>query len=110
MANDEDFEPRPGRIRGGGKGKGGRKFLHRVIAAANLARGGAALPSRRSGFTGSRIGRGAGVGRALSVRNRYADFRQRTVIVTARPGTLSGTGFAADQRQEERRGGTERGR
>src|SRR3546814_3445461 len=69
MANDEDFEPRPGRIRGGGKGKGGRKFLHRVIAAANLARGGAALPSRRSGFTGSRIGRGAGVGRVLSVRS-----------------------------------------
>src|SRR3546814_8721844 len=97
MANDEDFEPRPGRIRGGGKGKGGRKFLHRVFAAANLARGGAALPSRRSGFTGSRIGRGAGVGRVLSVRDRYAAFRQRRVIVKARLVTLRGKGFDAAQ-------------
>jgi type IV secretory pathway VirD2 relaxase len=93
MANDEDFEPHLGRIRSGGKGRRARKFLHRVLAAANLARGGAPMPSRRSGFTGSRIGRGAGVGRVLSARDRYAAFRQRRVIVKARLVTLRGRGF-----------------
>ena len=37
MPNDEDFEPRLGRMRAGGSGKRARKFLHRVLAAANLA-------------------------------------------------------------------------
>ena len=84
MANDEDFEPRLGRMRAGGSGKRARKFLHRVLAAANLARGGASTGRGRSGFTGSRIGRGAGVGRVLVSRDRYAAFRQRRVIVKAR--------------------------
>lgn len=66
MANDESFEPRLGRMRAGGSGKRARKFLHRVLGAANLARGGAATGRGRSGFTGSRIGRGAGVAACLS--------------------------------------------
>ena len=93
MATDDDFEPRLGRMRSRGKGKQARKFLSRVLAAANLARGGAAGRSRKSGFTGSRIGRGAGVGRVLSARDRYAAFRQRRVIVKIRPVTLGGKGF-----------------
>lgn len=93
MATDDDFEPRLGRMRAKGKGKQGRKFLSRVLAAANLARGGAPGRSRKSGFTGSRIGRGAGVGRVLSARDRYAAFRQRRVIVKIRPVTLGGKGF-----------------
>ena len=84
MANDEEFEPWLGRMRAGGSGKRARKFLHRVLAAANLARGGAAIGRGRSGFTGSRIGRGAGVGRVLVSRDRFAAFRQRRVIVKAR--------------------------
>ena len=84
MPNDEDFEPRLGRMRAGGSGKRARKFLHRVLAAANLARGGAAIGRGRSGFTGSRIGRGAGVGRVLLARDRFAAFRQRRVVVKAR--------------------------
>ncbi|RQW40614.1 relaxase/mobilization nuclease RlxS [Novosphingobium sp. LASN5T] len=97
MTSDDDFEPRLGRMRVGGKGNGkrARKFLHCVLAAANLARGGAPLAARRSGFTGSRIGRGAGVGRVLSARDRYAAFRQRRVIVKARLITLKGKGFSA---------------
>lgn len=93
MASDDDFEPRLGRMRSRGKGKQARRFLSRVIAAANLARGGAPGRSRKSGYTGSRIGRGAGVGRVLSARDRYAAFRQRRVIVKIRPVTLGGKGF-----------------
>lgn len=93
MTGDDDFEPRLGRMRAGGKGRRARKFLHRVLAAANLARGGAPIAARRSGFTGSRIGRGAGVGRVLSARDRYAAFRQRRVIVKARLVTLRGRSF-----------------
>ena len=95
MAHDDDFEPRLGRMRAGGKGRQARKFLHRVLAATNLARGGVVLPGRRSGFTGSRIGRGAGVGRVLSARDRYAAFRQRRVLVKLSPVRLTGKGFGA---------------
>ena len=114
MTSDDDFEPRLGRMRAGGKGNGkrARKFLHRVLAAANLARGGAPLAARRSGFTGSRIGRGAGVGRVLSARDRYAAFRQRRVIVKARLITLKSKGFGAAQahlRYVERDGTTRDG-
>jgi type IV secretory pathway VirD2 relaxase len=112
MSDDEDFEPHLGRIRGGKKLRSPRKFLHRVIAAANLARGGALGRSRKSGFTGSRIGRGAGVGRVLSARERYAAFRQRRVIVKIRPVTLAGKGFAgakAHLRYVERDGTTRDG-
>jgi len=112
MANDESFEPRLGRMRAGGSGKRARKFLHRVLAAANLARGGAATGRGRSGFTGSRIGRGAGVGRVLVSRDRYAAFRQRRVIVKARLVALRGQGFdgaKAHMRYVERDGTTRDG-
>jgi type IV secretory pathway VirD2 relaxase len=112
MTSDDDFEPRLGRMRAGGKGKRPRKFLHRVLASANLARGGVSIATRRSGFTGSRIGRGAGVGRVLSARDRYAAFRQRRVIVKARLVTLRGKGFGAAQahlRYVERDGTTRDG-
>ena len=56
---DDDFEPRLGRQRAQG-GKRARQYLGRVLAAANLARGGARLfGTSSSGFNGSRIGRGA---------------------------------------------------
>lgn len=114
MTSDDDFEPRLGRMRAGGKGNGkrARKFLHRVLAAANLARGGAPIVARRSGFTGTRIGRAAGVGRVLSARDRFAAFRQRRVIVKARLITLRGKGFGAAQahlRYVERDGTTRDG-
>jgi type IV secretory pathway VirD2 relaxase len=112
MAIDDDFEPRLGGMRARGKGKPACKFLHRVLAAANLARGGAPGRARKSGFTGSRIGRGAGVGRVLSARDRYAAFRQRRVIVKMRPVTLGGKGFEgarAHMRYVERDGTTRDG-
>ncbi|MBC2861908.1 relaxase/mobilization nuclease RlxS [Stappia sp. 28M-7] len=90
--NDDDFKPKLGKIRSCGS-KGGRKFLHQVLAASNLARGGAG-GTRKSRFTGSRIGRGAGVGRVLANRDRYAAFRQRRVIIKSRIVKLAGKGMA----------------
>src|SRR3546814_3545853 len=93
MPTNEDFEPRLGLLGDKGRKPRPRKFLSRVIAAANLARGGAPGRARQSAFTGSRIGRGAGVGRVLSARDRYAAFRQRRVIVKFRAVKLGGNGF-----------------
>lgn len=91
MFDDDDFKPKLGKIRSRGS-KGGRKFLHQVLAASNLARGGAG-GTRKSRFTGSRIGRGAGVGHVLANRDRYAAFRQRRVIIKSRIVKLAGKGM-----------------
>ncbi|MBO6720128.1 MAG: relaxase/mobilization nuclease and DUF3363 domain-containing protein [Rhizobiaceae bacterium] len=91
MFDDDDFKPKPGKIRSRGS-KGGRKFLYQVLAASNLARGGAG-GTRKSRFTGSRIGRGAGVGHVLANRDRYAAFRQRRVIIKSRIVKLAGKGM-----------------
>lgn len=112
MSSEDDFEPRLGRL--GNKGRKPRpgKFLARVIAAANLARGGAPGRARRSTFTGSRIGRGAGAGRLLSARDRYAALRRRRVVVKVRLVKLGGNGFEgakAHLRYVERDGTTREG-
>lgn len=91
---DDEFQPRLGRMRAKG-GARGRRFLHAVLAAANLARGGADRGGRRTRFDGSRIGRGGGVGRVLSSRDSHAAFRRRRVIVKNRIVRLSGKGVAA---------------
>jgi type IV secretory pathway VirD2 relaxase len=94
MSSEDDFEPRLGRMRAKGS-RQGRKYLHRVLAAANLAGSSSAMPGRRSRFDGSRIGRGSGVGRVLASRDRYAAFRQRRVIIKSRIVRLAGKGAAA---------------
>lgn len=112
MSSEDDFEPRLSRLGNRGRKPRPGKFLARVIAAANLARGGAPGRARRSGFTGSRIGRGAGAGRVLSRRDRYAAFRQRRVIVKVRLVKLGGNGFEgakAHLRYVERDGTTREG-
>lgn len=88
MSDDDDFKPKLGKPRSRGS-KGGRKFLHQVLAASNLARGGVG----KSNFSGSRIGRGAGVGRVLASRDRHAAFRQRRVIIKSRIVRLAGKGM-----------------
>jgi type IV secretory pathway VirD2 relaxase len=93
MADDDAFEPRLGRMRARG-GKRGRKYLHRVLAAANLARGGAFGGRVGLTFAGSRIGRGSGVGRMLMSRDRFAAFRARRVIIKSRIVKLAGKGLA----------------
>src|SRR3546814_15702017 len=94
MPTSDDFEPQLGRIGDKGRKPRPRKFLSRVIAATNLARGGAPGRVRQSAFTGSRIGRGAGVGRVLSSRDRFAAFRQRRVVVKFSIVHLGGNGFS----------------
>jgi len=83
MAYDDDFEPKLGKIRSRGS-KGSRRYLHQVLRAASLAGGRTGRKSGRGTFHGSRIGRGAGVGRVLASRDRYAAFRVRRAIVKTR--------------------------
>ena len=90
MSSDDDFEPRLGRMRAKGS-RQGRKFLHRILAAANLARGGSGSIGQQARFNGSRIGRGAGVGRVLASRDRYASFRTRRVIIKSMAVAVSST-------------------
>ena len=94
MSEDERFEPRLGRMRAKG-GARGRAYLHRVLAATNLARGGAAIGLSGRSFSGSRTGRGSGVGRVLAARDRYGAFRARRVIVKSSIIRLAGKGAAA---------------
>jgi len=89
MADEDDFEPRLGRMRSGG-GKRARRYLGRVLAAANLARGGAFAGQRSRTYSGSRTGRGAGVGRLLA--SRLAGHRR--VIVKTSIVKLAGKGAA----------------
>lgn len=92
MTGEDDFQPRLGRQRSRGKGSVSKPILHRILAAATLARGGAEVSGKR-GFTGSRIGRGAGVGRVLAMRDGLAAFRKRRVMIKARIVRLKGKGF-----------------
>jgi type IV secretory pathway VirD2 relaxase len=93
MIRDDDFEPRLGKIRVRGS-KHGRRYLQQILRS--LARAGGRSRSggsRRTAFTGSRIGRGAGAGRVL--RDRYAAFRTRRVVIKTRIVKLGPRGTKA---------------
>jgi len=94
MTRDDDFEPKLGKIRSRGS-KRGRKYLHRVLQATMLAGGHLRIGSsaRNAKFHGSQIGRGAGIGRMLAARDRYAAFRSRRVVVKSRIAKLAGNGI-----------------
>jgi type IV secretory pathway VirD2 relaxase len=77
---DDDFKPRLGSKRGK-DGKKVVKYGGRILAAARLAGTKTGVQSRR--FDGSRIGRGASMGRLLSSRDRLAGFRGRRAVVKA---------------------------
>ncbi|PSJ42231.1 relaxase/mobilization nuclease RlxS [Allosphingosinicella deserti] len=95
MADDDRFEPRLGRQRQQGN-RAPRRYLGRILAAANLARSGIARRGlARAGFTGSRIGRGAGVGRVLVGHGGYRASSRRRVIVKASIVKLAGKGGSA---------------
>ncbi|MDB5582305.1 MAG: conjugal transfer protein TraI [Bradyrhizobium sp.] len=87
--SEDEFEPRLGRIRNLG-GKKARKYLGRVIAAAARAGGETGIRNRR--FDGSRIGRGASIGRVLGSRDKYGGLRGRRVAVKVRLVKLAGKG------------------
>jgi hypothetical protein len=86
---DDEFEPKLGKIRSRG-GKVRSSYLRQVAQTVGV-RGGRKLG--RGTFHGSRIGRGAGVGRVLAARDRYAAFRARRVVVKARIIKIAGRGL-----------------
>src|SRR3546814_11616589 len=77
---DDDFTPELGRKRGK-DGKRTVKYGGRILKAARLAGTKTGGQSRR--FDGSRIGRGASMGRLLSSRARLSGFRGRPAAVRA---------------------------
>ncbi|MDE2184532.1 MAG: relaxase/mobilization nuclease and DUF3363 domain-containing protein [Alphaproteobacteria bacterium] len=87
---DDDFEPRLGKI-GNRPSERTRNYLQRVLHASVLA--GSRKAARA--FTGSRIGRGSGMGRVLASRDRNAALRTRRVIIKSRIVRLAGKGMAA---------------
>lgn len=81
MDDDDDITPKFGRT----SGKDGKKVLRygsRIVVAARLAGAKTGIIRRR--FDGSRIGRGASIGRLLSSRDRFAGLRARRAIVKTR--------------------------
>lgn len=89
MSRDDDFEPRLGRIR---DRRVRSQYLRQVRRSATPA-----IRRRSSRFDGSRVGRGASVGRVLRPRDRYATFRARRVVVKARLIKLADRGFKGAQ-------------
>lgn len=109
MVKDDHFEPRLGRMRSAGKGKG-KKFLGQVTAAA--ARAGKTGGSAKRAFDGSRIGRGGSMGRLLSSRDRHGGIRARRAVVKARLvrlGSKGGPAARAHLRYIQRDGVTREG-
>jgi type IV secretory pathway VirD2 relaxase len=86
---DDDFELWLGRI------AKERPFRHSVRRAASLAGGVKRSVGRGRRFDGSRIGRGAGVGRLLGSSDRFAGARSRRVVVKARIMRMAGKGAKA---------------
>lgn len=91
MTDDREFEPRLGRIRSPGGGRG-KTYLQRVLRAASLSSPGGG-PSRA--FVGSRMARGYGAGRVLAGRDRFSPFRSRRVVVKTRIVRMRGQGAKA---------------
>ncbi|WP_066725655.1 relaxase/mobilization nuclease RlxS [Sphingomonas pituitosa] len=89
---EDDFTPRLGRPRGK-DGKSVVRYGGRIAAAARLAGTKTGVRSRR--FDGSRIGRGASIGRLLSSRDRLGGFRARRAVVKASLIRLAGKGGQA---------------
>jgi type IV secretory pathway VirD2 relaxase len=90
MQFDDEFDPKLGRIRARG-GRMRSRYLSEI--ARSVGRAGGRGRSSRGKFNGSRSGRGAGIGRVLGSRDRYAAFRQRRVVVKTRLIKLAGRGL-----------------
>jgi type IV secretory pathway VirD2 relaxase len=92
MSDDDEFTPRLGRQRQQG-GKRARRYLGRVVGAAIRSAEKGAIRSRR--FDGSRIGRGASIGRLLSSRDRFGGLRARRAVVKTRLVRIGTKGMPA---------------
>jgi type IV secretory pathway VirD2 relaxase len=92
MAQEDDFELWLGRMGDRGRGSG-KRFTNRIRQAAQFAGGPRSRGSARK-FEGSRIGRGAGIGRVLSSGPRYRGQTARRVVVKASIVKLGRKGLA----------------
>lgn len=92
MSEDDEFTPRLGRQRQR-SGKKARRYLGRVVGAAIRSAEKGAIRSRR--FDGTRIGRGASMGRLLSSRDRFGDMRARRAVVKTRLVRIGTKGMPA---------------
>lgn len=92
MSEDDEFTPRLGRQRQK-SGKKARRYLGRVVGAAIRSAEKSAIRSRR--FDGSRIGRGASMGRLLSSRDRFGGLRARRAMVKTRLVRIGTKGLSA---------------
>ncbi|HEX2581791.1 MAG TPA: relaxase/mobilization nuclease RlxS [Dongiaceae bacterium] len=90
MADKDEFEPRLGKLRSWG-GKRGQRYLQQALQA--VARAGGWPRHGRSGFVGSRIGRGSAPGSIL--RDRHGAFRSRRVVIKSRIMKLGEKGMKA---------------
>ena len=109
MSEDDEFTPRLGRQRQR-SGRKARRYLGRVVGAAIRSAEKGAIRSRR--FDGSRIGRGASMGRLLSSRDRFGGMRARRAVVKTRLvriGTKGMTAARAHLRYIQRDGVTREG-
>jgi type IV secretory pathway VirD2 relaxase len=93
MDDDDDFVPKLGKGGGGKDGRTVARYGGRVLVAARLAGRKTGIVGRR--FDGSRIGRGASIGRLLSTRDRLAGFRARRAIIKTRLVRLGAKGLPA---------------
>lgn len=92
-SDDYDFKPKLGRIRSHG-GKRGRTYLQRVLQSAGLA-GPGFKRTGSSNFSGARIGRGAGQGTRVALRQGMKVTGRRRVIIKTRIVKLRGRGLGA---------------
>ncbi|MFB0875940.1 MULTISPECIES: relaxase/mobilization nuclease RlxS [unclassified Sphingobium] len=92
MSEDDEFTPRLGRQRQQ-SGKKARRYLGRVISAAIRSAEKGSVRSHR--FDGSRIGRGASMGRLLSSRDRFGGMRARRAVVKTRLVRIGTKGMPA---------------
>jgi type IV secretory pathway VirD2 relaxase len=92
MSDDDEFTLRLGRQRQQ-SGKRARRYLGRVVGAAIRSAEKASIKSRR--FDGSRIGRGASMGRLLSSRDRFGGLRVRRAVVKTRLVRIGPKGMPA---------------
>jgi type IV secretory pathway VirD2 relaxase len=90
--SEDEVTPKLGKP-GAGDGKRLGKYGGRVLAAARLAGSKTGVQTRR--FDGSRIGRGASIGRLLSSRDRFAGARARRAMVKVRLVRMAGNGLGA---------------
>jgi len=106
---DDDLTPKLGKPRGN-DGKRTLKYGGRILAATRIAGKKAGTRSQR--FDGSRIGRGASMGRLLSNRDRLGGLRARRAVVKAsliRLGGKAGQAARAHMRYIQRDGVTREG-